>query len=88
MADGRMTPAGRKAAEAATSGTKYIGADKSDEDIAKAGDTAKLTDTTRIGAKKEAGFPNRKDFKNDPDYFAAIASFRNKQRGQLEALKK
>lgn len=88
MSDARMTPAGRKAAENATRGTHYVGADKSDEDINKATDAAKLTDTTRLGAKKEAGFPSRKDYGSDAEYHKAIGAFRAKQQGQKDALKK
>lgn len=86
MADGRMTPAGRKAADEATRGTHYVGPDKGADDTS-ATDKAKAQDTTRLKAKNETGFPKRASFKSDSDYHAAIKSFRNKQQGQLEALK-
>lgn len=88
MTDARMTPAGRKAAENANRGTHYVGADKSDEDIAKAGDVAKLTDTTKLNAKPRAGFPARKDFGSQDEYLAAIKKYNAQAAGQRDALKK
>lgn len=52
----------------------------------------KQTDTTRLKAKNEAGFPKRADYKSQEEYTAAIGAFRareqagDKAAGQKKAL--
>lgn len=72
--------------------THYVGADKSDDDIAKAQSTSRLTDTSRLGALGKKGGrgprPQQGDYATLAEFGAAIRKWQEtpEVEGQKRAL--
>jgi hypothetical protein len=89
MTDYRMTPAGRKAAE--KGGTSYVGATKSGEDVARAQDKERLTDTSRLGAMGKRGkgpAPKQADYPSTKAWGDAFQKWREAPDAEAEGQKK